>query len=75
MTERLPAISHCRACGHVWACLWMPMPVTPACKLLNAACPACAGRKLVYMATKEQAAAWRDGPRGEPCFFSGEAKP
>lgn len=68
MSERNPAIAYCRPCGHVWAAVWLPLGMTEAGRLMKSGCPACGERKLIFMASAEQAAAWRNGPRGEPCF-------
>lgn len=68
MTERTPVIAHCRPYGHVWAAVWLPLVITETSRLMRAGCPACGTRKGVFIATAEQATAWRDGPRGEPCF-------
>ncbi|WP_420104109.1 hypothetical protein [Bosea sp. (in: a-proteobacteria)] len=68
MSERTPALAHCRTCGHVWAAAWLPINMTEASRLMKAGCPACGERSLVYMATAEQTETWRNGPRGEPCF-------
>lgn len=68
MSERNPAIGHCRPCGHVWAIAWLPLGMGEASRLMKSGCPACGERTMIFMATAEQASAWRNGPRGEPCF-------
>lgn len=68
MSGRNPMLGHCRACGQVWAMAWLSLDATTAARLAKAGCTACGERKRIFMATSEQATAWRDGPRGEPCF-------
>lgn len=75
MTERSPAIAHCRPCGHIWAAAWLPLGMTEASRLMRSGCPACCERKLIFMASAEQATAWRNGPRSEPCFVNEGAAP
>jgi predicted nucleic acid-binding Zn-ribbon protein len=75
MTARNPTLGHCRPCGHVWPLVWTPIDMSAAGRLMKSGCPACGERKLIFMATSEQATAWREGPRGEPCFVKDGARP
>jgi rubredoxin len=65
---RSPALFRCRPCGHVWPALWTPLESSRAIRAMKGCCPACGEPKALFMATKEEAAIWAGGPRGEPCF-------